>query len=171
LDQELTTAFKHYVFKDTDNAEKIYFRLIDPKSRARSEAGETSIIDQLYSRYGLVCAVADNAVRPGIEDCRHWLENGFKIFDSLVNFQEERRTYRVRPRHKKLNANDPIEEPIRTKNHLMDCWRYIARTKPNYQEAVRYDTDAIDKPYIPIHERISGRLQLVPAHDVLGSEC
>jgi len=156
LNQDLSVAFKHYVWEidesigvsKTHQPEEIITRLIDPKSRSRSEAGEESIISQLYSRFGLVCTPADNAVRPGLEDCRFWLEpigsgptgsepidSGIVFFDTLVNFFDERRSYRPRPvTATRRGQNEPIEDPIRRKNHLMDCWRYIAREHPKWQD-------------------------------------
>lgn len=132
LNEELTFKFGHNVWEEQDGCEYLVTRLIDPKGRARSEAGEASIISQLYSRYGISCIPADNSLRPGLEDCRYWLERGFTVFDFLVNFIEERSLYRARPTTSKRTANDPIEDPIRRKNHLMDCWRYIAREQPSW---------------------------------------
>lgn len=137
-DEELSHKFEHYVFEETERSEKMVVRLIDPKSRARSEAGEISILEQLHSRYGLLCCLADNSLRPGIEDCRFWLQDlkdklpGIQFFNTLDNFFEERRTYRFRPLTGKTNQNAPIEDPIRRHNHLMDTFRYIARQRPRY---------------------------------------
>lgn len=165
LNKELTASFKHYVWEG--EGEQIIIRLIDPKSRTRSEAGEESIISQLYSRFGLICTPADNAVRPGLEDCRFWLEPSqtgdppqFVIFDTLINFQEERRLYRARPIVvARRTANEPIENPIKRNDHLMDCWRYIAREHPNWSDRVQmpmYDDD--DVPLTP-PQRLAQRME------------
>lgn len=141
--KDLSFKFGHYVWEETEDSEYMIVRLIDPKSRARSEAGEDSILNQLYDRYGLSCVEADNAVRPGIEDCRYWLEDlpdgkpGFQIFDTLEDFVDEIKAYRPRPKSKRRDASDPIEEPIRKKNHLMDCWRYIKRENPQWNDRKR----------------------------------
>ncbi len=143
FNEPLSFQFSHYVWEATDESEHMLVRLIDPKSRARSEAGEDSIINQLYERYGLSCIPADNAVRPGLEDCRYWLEPledgepGFVVFDTLTDFIDEILVYRNRPAGRKKNQNDPIEDPIRKANHLMDCWRYIAREKPIWKDHIR----------------------------------
>ena len=176
LDQELTHKFGHYTFIQTPESENLVIRLIDPKSKARSEAGETSILDQLYLRYGLVCCIADNSVRPGLEDCRFWLENlvdnnpAFRVFNSLHNFLEERRVYRYRPKNRRLNQNDPIEDPIRKFNHLMDCWRYIAREKQRWNDRARMPNVAASDEYISPHTRLANKRNEEIEHEVLGVE-
>ncbi len=191
LNKDLTVALKHYVWDEIDStsvrrsgvdsdsfreSEHMVIRLIDPKSKARSEAGEESIVSQLYSRFGLLCCTADNSVRPGIEDCRYWLENGFYVFDTLVNFLEERRTYRSRPLNtRRRDQNEPIEDPIRRKNHLMDCWRYIAREHPKFNDRFRDEMFNDISEGTPLGmttaERIKRNLESKEyAHDILGSE-
>ena len=176
FNRDLSYKFNHYVFEETEDSEKLILRLIDPKSRARSEAGETSILDQLYERYGLLCTPADNSLRAGLEDCRFWLQNledkipGFRVFDTLTNFQDERRVYRPRPETKKRDQNSPIEDPIRKHNHLMDCWRYIARQKPKYADRVLLSDRS---PYISPHETLKQKKDITKQGimvDILG-EC
>jgi len=162
LNQELSLEFKHYVWELKNPeipAENMILRLIDPKARARSEAGEDSIISQLYERYGLIVTPADNSLRPGLEDCRFWLEDladgkpALQVFNTCENFLEERRRYKYRPPTSKLNSNEPIEDPIRKHNHLMDCWRYIAREKPSWNKKELY-TDQIGST--PLYRRKTG---------------
>jgi len=162
LDNELSHHFKHYVWLEgKEEPEELVLRIIDPKSRARSEAGEMSILDQLHSRYGVTCTPADNSLRPGIEDCRFWLENlsdglpGFQVFDTCLNFLNEIKLYRYRPVGSKKNANETIDEPVRKANHLMDCWRYISREKPKWSDRTS-DPEGY-KEVIPSHERIAKR--------------
>ena len=167
LNKELSKSFSHYVWEETDSSETMVSRLIDPKSRARSEAGEASILDQLSSRYGLICTPADNAVRPGLEDCRYWLEDGMFFFNNLNNFVDEIKSYRYRPINARRDQNAPIEDPIRRSNHLMDCWRYIARDKPDF----KYSTLAEHNQYMSTVERIERkRKEHEYCHDELGSE-
>jgi len=179
LDQDLTVALKHYVFKETERSEYLVQRLIDPKARARSEAGEESILSQLYSRFGIPCTPADNSLRPGIEDCRFWLERGnnggphIVFFNTLVNFFEERRAYRPRPASRKKDQNEPIEDPIRRKNHLMDGWRYIAREHPEWKDRLLlpiFEDEDHDK-FMSVSERLSQKKNKeVFVNEWLGSE-
>jgi phage terminase large subunit-like protein len=176
LDRELSHKFEHFVWKETPKCENVVTRIIDPKSRARSEAGEVSILEQLYTRYGIAAVPADNSLRPGLEDCRFWLQDradklpGIQFFNTLFNFFEERRTYRYRPLNRKLNQNAPIEDPIRQKNHLMDCWRYIAREKPRWDDRFRLPMyEDIEQP-LTIGERLSKKKERELEHEYLGTE-
>ena len=176
LDRELSYKFNHYVYKETDRSETMVCALIDPKARARSEAGEVSILDQLYTRYGLVCQEADNSMRPGIEDCRFALENmgdglpKFQIFNTLYHFQDERRVYRYRSAKARKESADPIDDPIRKKNHLMDCWRYIMREQPKFSDRMRLPEFQDVQKHISPHEILAGKKDTVMVHDELGSE-
>ena len=173
LDKELTLKFNHYVWEETDESEHMVIRLIDPKGRARSEAGEESILSQLYSRYGLACTPADSSMRTGLEDCRFWIEGEpprFRIFRSLFNFQEERRVYKFRPASSKINQSEPIDDPVRKKNHLMDCWRYIAREHPKWDDRFKYERYEDEKPYVSPHDLISQRVNVESVNEFVGSE-
>lgn len=176
LDRELSYKLNHYTYKESPNAETMVSSVIDPKARARSEAGEVSIIDQLYNRYGLVCSNADNSVRPGLEDCRFALENrkdgipGFQIFNTLFHFQEERRVYRYRSAKSRKDSADPIDDPIRKHNHLMDCWRYIMRERPKFSDRKRLPEYSEEKEYISPHDILAGKRNQDQQHEVLGTE-
>lgn len=162
LDLELSHKFNHYVWLEgKEEPEELVLRIIDPKARARSEAGEMSILDQLHTRYGVACTPADNSLRPGIEDCRFWLEPladgqpAFVVFDTCQNFLQEIKGYRYRPKSTKKNQNEAIDEPIRKANHLMDCWRYIAREKPKWSDRLT-DPQGYKEP-LTAGEKISRR--------------
>jgi hypothetical protein len=117
-------------------------RLIDDKVGSRLITGDEGVMDQLYNLYGISTTPAEKAVRPGIEYCRKWLEKQqpgnipkFRVFNTLHNFINERSKYRIRDdRRVKKDANDPIDQPIKRKDHLMDCWRYIAMAQPEYKD-------------------------------------
>jgi hypothetical protein len=136
LDDHMTKTLNHYVWEPTDETEHLVYRIIDPKAKARSEAGEESIISQLHSKFGLLCVEADNSIRAGIEDCRLWLEEGFKVFSTLDNFLDERRSYRLPSLKKRKDQPEARDKPIAKKNHLMDCWRYIARMSPRWEDRI-----------------------------------
>ena len=147
LNQELSVEFGHFVWEepslrsdDDRQPEQIISRCIDPSAIRRSEAGAPSIIDQMQSMYGIHCMEADNSKQSGIETIRFWLEQTiddkplFQVFSTLENFLEERRAYRLRSGRVKKDRNDPIDEPVKSRDHLMDCWRYIAMQRPRWED-------------------------------------
>jgi len=159
LNKHLSKVFGHYVWEDTaaeqpyatntSKPEIITQRLIDPSSQRRTEAGDDPIFTRMHQQYGLLCTPANNAKREGIECVRFWLDNGFKVFDHLDNFLDERRSYRIRSIHQKKDRNDPIDEPVKSKDHLMDCWRYVAIEKPRWEDKIHLtnnDSQTLD-PY------------------------
>lgn len=156
LNIDLTKALGHNVWEETDRCEHMVSRIIDPKAKARSEAGEESIINQLYSRYGMSCTEADNSLRAGIEDCRFWLEGDEHIafFRTLDNFLDERRSYRLPSMKKRKEQAEAKDKPIAKKNHLMDCWRYIARENPRWSDRIQLPIYSDVEKDIPIHERL-----------------
>ncbi len=171
LNKELSFKYEHYVWDETDESEKILLRLIDDKEGSRLITGQEGVLDQLYNRYGIGCTPADKVLRPGIEDCRQWLEvgsngeAGFVCFDHLENFLNERRRYRIRQAKPRKEQNQSIDEPIRKDNHLMDCWRYIAREKPRYSHALHGGTVS------GLHmDEIIDKMEKETVHEFLGTE-
>jgi len=164
LNKQLTEKFGHYVWENPDSnvVEHMVLRIIDDKRGARLITGDEGVLDQLYSLYGISCVPAEKAVRPGIELCRKWLEQiphprtgiltpKFRVFKSCENFIDERAKYRIRTKATKKESNDPIDQPIKKKDHLMDCWRYIAMTNPRYED--RKLITAFAKDYVSFYDR------------------
>ena len=133
FNQGLTETFGHYVFEEADGCEYIARRVIDDKPGSRLVTGDQGVMDQLHERYGILTTPADKSKRPGIEECRHWLENDFKVFSTCENFIQEIKRYRIRSAETKRDRNEPIDEPVKKQDHLMDCWRYIAMERPVYE--------------------------------------
>lgn len=133
FNESLTGTFGHYVFEEEEGCEFIARRVIDDKRGSRLITGDEGVMDQLHSRYGILTTPADRAKRPGIEECRHWLEHGFQVFSTCENFIREVKRYRIRPGEAKKDRNEPIDEPVKKEDHLMDCWRYIAMERPVYE--------------------------------------
>ena len=139
LNKELSEEFEHFVWEERDNTggivlravEHIVERFIDDKRHARLITGEEGVLEQLASRYGIMTTPADKDKRPGIEDVRYWLEHDLYVFDTCENFIREMLRYRIRPLKTTGSAsrtqNDPIDEPVKQLDHLMDCIRYLAR--------------------------------------------
>ena len=88
---------------------------------------------QLHNRNGILTTPADRAIRPGIEECRHWLEHDFKVFSTCETFIREIKRYRIRSGETRRDRNEPIDEPVKKDDHIMDCWRYIAMEYPKYE--------------------------------------
>lgn len=149
LDRTLSDSFGHCVWEEEENAEHMVTRLIDDKRGSRLITGDEGVLDQLYSRYGILTTPADKVRRPGIEDVRHALEPlaeskapRLRIFDDLEKTIWEMKRYRIRDSHTKKNQNEPIDEPVKKDDHLMDCLRYLMRENPRWedrQQAANYD--------------------------------
>lgn len=177
LEKTLSERFDHFVWMPTIDRiqEEMAVSLIDPKAKARFESGEVGIMEQLYSRYGLSCIPADNELRSGIEDVRQWLEDkvdgkpGFLCFEHLENFQDERRQYRLSMRRPGKDQGQPLDTPIRKNNHLMDCWRYIARERPSFKRLGVSAEFSQGKEVIPVHERIASKKKREGIHEYLGT--
>jgi len=153
LNKELSEQFEHFVWEARDESidssrdpEYMVERFIDDKRSSRLITGDEGVLEQLNSRYGIATTPADKDKRPGIEDVRYWLNHGLKVFDTCENFIREIRRYRIRPPETKKNSNEPIDEPIKKDDHLMDCIRYLAR------EQLKFDTSLV-----PVQARLKYR--------------
>lgn len=92
---------------------------IDPSSRGRSQKDGEQMI-QLYRENGLRLVPADNTVEAGIFDTGERLAYGkLKIFSTLAETLKEYRLYR----------RDDTGHVVKKFDHLMDCMRYLIRTK------------------------------------------
>jgi hypothetical protein len=145
LDKGLTEKFGHAVWEAMDDSEYILECIIDDKRGSRLITGEQGILGQLETKFGINCVPADKSMRPGIESVRYWLsprkdgKPGFMCFSTLENFLNEVRRYRIRTKRILRDANEPIDEPIRKNNHLMDCWRYWSMSDPRWEDRKRTD--------------------------------
>ncbi len=87
---------------------------IDTAARGRSQIDGDNLFS-MYKNLGLNIHNADKSVETGLYKCWEALSTGqVKIFDDLKNFLEEYRMYR----------RDEQGKVIKTKDHLMDAWRY-----------------------------------------------
>jgi len=138
LDRDLSREYKHFIW--TGEGERIVKRVIDDKENSRLITGEAGVMDQLISRYSIMTVQADKSVSIGIDDVRMWLEPlkdnkpGCQVFNTLMNFYAELKSYRIRTKKTKREQNELSDKPIKKNDHLMDCWRYLAREKPRYSE-------------------------------------
>ncbi len=143
LDRELTDKFDHCVWEEGDHAEHMVTRLIDDKQGSRLITGDEGVLGQLYSKYGIITTPAEKAKRPGIESIRHALEPlkegkppKLRFFDHLEKTIWEIRRYRMRDAQSKKNQNEPIDEPIKKDDHLMDNLRYLMMENPKWEDWV-----------------------------------
>ena len=80
---------------------------------------------------GLACAPARNDVDAGIEMCRTSLMPGLdgiprmRVFKTCENFIQECRAYRRPKDNRDTNKAEKSAKPIKRRDHLMDCWRYL----------------------------------------------
>jgi hypothetical protein len=115
---------------DPDHTENIEVTWIDP-SAFRHETSGSSGVGVLLAQSGLPCAPARNDVDSGIELCRTSLMPGLggiprmRVFDTCTNFIQEARSYRRPKDTRDMNHAEKTARPIKRKDHLMDCWRYL----------------------------------------------
>jgi len=115
---------------DPDQTENIEVTWIDP-SAFRHEISGTSGVGVLLAMAGLACAPARNDVDAGIEMCRTALMPGLdgiprmRVFKTCENFIQECRAYRRPKDNRDTNKAEKSAKPIKRRDHLMDCWRYL----------------------------------------------
>jgi phage terminase large subunit-like protein len=170
---ELSDRFGHFVWEEPEGkpAEYMQCRLIDDKVGSRLITGDDGVLTQLYEKYGISTTPADKPLRPGIEDCRWWLDNGFHVFSNCHNFINEITKYRVATKKPKKDGNEPVDKPLVKDDHLMDCWRYIARDNPRYKD--RDQLNIYAPTPVSAFDRIKRRKQEKEAdyeHEFLGTE-
>lgn len=179
LDRELSEKFEHFVWEERDEgmsadipSEHLIERFIDDKRHSRLITGEEGVLEQLYTRYGISTTPANKDKRPGIEDVRYWLTNGLHVFRSCENFIREIRRYRIRPLANKRNANDTIDEPVKSHDHLMDCIRYLAIEGLTFKDGTAHLPRPVQQKYMTGQEVLSSILKKqrsTEVHNVLGA--
>jgi hypothetical protein len=138
LNKELSTALGHYVWEPLmDKCETILLRVIDDTVDSHFETGDSGPLMQLQNRYGICCTPAEKT-RQGIEVIREWLENNeFKVFDTCVNFIQERRKYRIKVIKSGRDRPEAPDRPVKRDDHAMDCWRFWANENPRFSNRDR----------------------------------
>lgn len=132
------------------------FRLIDPAASARNIINKKSVVDEFKS-FNLYCKAANNDVDYGVGMVQQNLspdpETGCPrvyFFSSLKNTISEIMNYRYEEISAKVaERKDPSEKPVKKRDHLMDCLRYILAEKPRYYKPV------MARPYTP--QFVSGK--------------
>lgn len=114
-----------------ENSEVIESSVIDPAAFSHAVSGEIGPGTKLVANYGIPVIPAQNNVYAGIETVKQWLDNlpdgkpGIQVFNTCVNFLNERRQYKISPDRNTQNNSRP-DKPLKRNDHLMDCWRYLA---------------------------------------------
>lgn len=157
LDKKLTDTFGHCVWDEGEDAEHMVNRFIDDKRGSRLITGDEGVLDQLYTKYGIVTTPANKVKRPGIEAVRHALEppqSGgpprLRFFSHLEKTLWEMRRYRIRDIHTRKNQNEPIDEPIKKDDHEMDNLRYLIIEDLKWSDRVNapnYNEVPVDNMY------------------------
>lgn len=119
--------------------------LIDPAATRKLETGDPSVQDQLITRYNIVAIPAFNAVDAGINAVRDLIRvcpilniPRLRVFNTCQEFLKERKSYQIGKDRSSLKTHESRDEPIRRRNHLMDCLRYgIMYLYPRYQERIK----------------------------------
>jgi len=123
--------------------ERIDWTVIDPSATARTLASPRSISDQLAEQ-GIICVPGDNRIEDGLEAINEWLlvkDVGLPnvlVFDNLHHFISEIEGYRFEIQTPEQAAHrDPREIPIKKNDHLMDAFRYMIMSMPEYSKTAR----------------------------------
>lgn len=108
-------------------------RLIDPASKRNLETGEPGVLSQLMIQHDMPCIPAFNTLQAGVESVHRLFSVDpitnkpiLRVFRTCKNFLNERRSYRIKPDKSTKFGNAPSDNPIKKKDHLMDCLRYIS---------------------------------------------
>lgn len=155
-------AAENWPEKDVEG-ENITIRIIDPSSFRTLEDGSVGVGVQLAAHYNLYFTPANNDWRSGVEAIRRMLMADpqgvpyFRIFSTLENFQLERSKYRVAPPRTDRNRDQAPDRPLSRDDHLMDCWRYIMVSEPQYISSrtpkEQFDHDALHIDDVPDLDR------------------
>lgn len=129
--------------KRLEGDEKIFRRLIDPSAWNRNPIDKRTIAGE-YNLHKIYCQPAVNDVESGIERVTQWLlpdertgNPSLYVFNTLMNFLDEIRQYRWEElTGKQAEKRDPKEAPMKLRDHLMDCLRYIIIDSPRYFKLV-----------------------------------
>jgi hypothetical protein len=132
--------------------DRIFIRLIDPAASSRSPLNKVSILDE-YRRYGIVCKTANNDVITGINRVNQFLSTDsltghprLLFFRTLKNTIGEIEHYRYEDSFSdKSESRDPTEKPIKKKDHLLDCLRYIVMENPHHVRKIKPEKTRIHK--------------------------
>lgn len=162
-----------------ERGEQIDNRIIDDKIGHKLITGQIGVSSQLSQYYHLYYTPAIKSVHAGIEEVRHWLYRHDKegeweydapsgkvklskginlfFFDTCINLISEIAVYRIRPaKDRGRSRNDVADEPVKIKDHLVDCLRYWLIAKPSY--FIRpTDTDYIDEEVIQASHDLATR--------------
>lgn len=143
----------HHVADEIKAVEKeeVDFRIIDDKEGSHTLTGAIGPMTILANEYNLFYTPAIKSKLAGIEAVRATLRkakteefykypNGLElpkgqilfVFNDLEHFKYELVRYRINPDKARRDKNSSIDEPIKTKDHLMDAWRYLSIVNPSY---------------------------------------
>jgi len=135
---EMTPKEHAVVIKELEKGEKIFVRLIDPAARGRDMTTKKSVSES-YAENKLFFIEANNKVELGISKVQEAMKIGktgprMYVFSTLRNYIQEKSEYRWHQETETvLRQKDPTEKPIKKRDHLMDCERYIIVANPHYR--------------------------------------
>lgn len=118
--------------------------IIDPESRRKQVRGEDlySLFDE-YKDNGIQADDAQKDVNAGINRVGEYLkQHRIKIFSSCTNLIYELERYHW-AEVKETSKGDIKAEPFKSKNHLVDCLRYLIMSRPK-------ETDITQPEYINV---------------------
>jgi hypothetical protein len=126
--------------------ESIEIRWIDPSAFRHDESGNVrtgAMLSMFSQEMGigsrLSCSPAPNDVTVGIEYCRRSLQKDIdgiaklRVFKTCREFINEARHYRFRKDSGDSSRNEVRDQPVKRRDHLMDCLRYMELGGLNYQ--------------------------------------
>lgn len=151
---------------NNNDEEEIHFRVIDDKEGSHTVTGAVGPLTVLANEYGLYYSPAIKSKLAGIESVRMWLkkhdtnefytyklDDGTEIklpkgqrlfvFNTLEYFKYEITRYKIAPPKERRDRNEPLDTPIKAKDHLMDVLRYIIMLSPSYSTVI--EPQALEK--------------------------
>lgn len=135
-----------------EDTENIAIRLIDPAAFKTHSDGSLAIGFKLADKYGFDFEPANNDKTKNIEDVRELMKFSLdgqprlKVFKSLVNFQEEIKTYKFKEDKGKPHTDSAPDRPVKRRDHLMNNIEYIASYGAEWKPSIKTIEDFARMP-------------------------
>lgn len=159
--------------------------IIDDKSGSKTITGEPGPLTQMSMYHKRYYSPAIKFLHAGVEEVRNWLKiteaeghydyklddgstlslpsnHRFFVFDNCINFFKEISGYRFKSVKDKKDANEPVDQPVKRRDHLMDCLRYWLVLRPEYfirEEMIGQSEQGDWEEYIPHRTDMVSRIE------------
>lgn len=147
-------SFHAEQIKKRDNA-GVSDWLADPSifSKTQSRNGQIYSVADEYADNAIHFRPADNAVLAGINRVNEYFKaNKLFIFKNCTNTIEEISSYKWKRLKPGQEKNEP-DQPVKHKDHLCDCLRYLIMSRPDSpveKKVIPYELSVVIDPFTPV---------------------